>query len=77
MLAFAKEMKFNAVLYGGHEAWRSTDALKQAGVPVLLSLKYPELAADSDPTVEDSLRVLELRDKAPTTAGARPPAPLA
>ena len=70
MLAFAKEMKFNAVIYGGHEAWRSTDALKQAGVPVLLSLKYPERAADSDPTVDESVRVLELRDKAPTAAGA-------
>ena len=70
MLAFAKELKLNAVLYGGHEAWRSTDALKKAGVPVLVSLKYPEKAADSDPAAEESLRVLELRDKAPTSAGA-------
>ncbi|MDQ1472577.1 MAG: hypothetical protein QOJ99_4057, partial [Bryobacterales bacterium] len=70
MLAFAKELKLNAVLYGGHEAWRSADSLKKAGVPVLLSLKYPEKAADSDPATEESLRVLELRDKAPTSAGA-------
>jgi hypothetical protein len=70
MLAFAKEMKLNAVLYGGHEAWRSADVLKKSGVPVLLSLKYPEKAADSDPATEESLRVLELRDKAPTSAGA-------
>jgi hypothetical protein len=70
MLAFAKEMKLNAVIYGGHEAWRSADSLKKSGVPVLLSLKYPEKAADADPTAEESLRVLELRDKAPTAAGA-------
>lgn len=70
MLAFAKELKLNAVLYGGHEAWRSTDALKKSGVPVLLSLKYPEKALDTDPAAEESLRVLELRDKAPTAAGA-------
>jgi hypothetical protein len=70
MLAFAKEMKLNVVLYGGHEAWRSADALKKAGVPVLLSLKYPERAADADPANEEPLRVLELRDKAPGAAGA-------
>ena len=70
MLAFAKEIKLNAVLYGGHEAWRATDLLKKAGVPVLVSLKYPERAPDTDPAVEESLRVLELRDKAPTAAGA-------
>jgi hypothetical protein len=70
MLAFAKEMKLNAVLYGGHEAWRSAEVLKKSGVPVLLSLKYPEKALDFDPEAEESLRVLELRDKAPASAGA-------
>lgn len=70
MLAFAKELKVEAILYGGHEAWRSTDALKAAGNPVLLSLKYPERAPDSDPTLDEPLRVLELREKAPSAAGA-------
>ncbi len=69
MISFAKEMKLNAVIYGGHEAYRSADALKASGLPVLLSLKYPEKAADLDPAVDESIRVLELRDKAPTTAG--------
>jgi imidazolonepropionase-like amidohydrolase len=69
MISFAKEMKLNAVIYGGHEAWRSADALKASGLPVLLSLKYPEKAADLDPAVDESLRVLEMRDKAPTAAG--------
>ncbi len=70
MLAFAKEMKLNAVLYGAHEAWRATDALKKSGTPVLVSLKYPERAADSDPTMEEPMRTLILRDKAPSAAGA-------
>jgi imidazolonepropionase-like amidohydrolase len=70
MLAFAKELGMNAVLYGGHEAWRAADSLKKANVPVLLSLKYPEKALDTDPAAEESLRVLELRDKAPNSAGA-------
>jgi len=70
MLAFAKELKVNAVLYGGHEAWKSADAIKQAGTPVLVSLRYPEKAADPDPMLDEAERVLELRDKAPTAAGA-------
>jgi hypothetical protein len=69
MLAFIKELKLDAVLYGGHEAYKSAGVLKASGVPMLLSLKYPERNADPDPMLEESERVLELRDKAPTTAG--------
>jgi len=70
MVAFAREMKFNAVLYGGHEAWRDTDLLRKSNTPVLVSLKYPVKAADSDPALDEPLRTLELRDKAPAAAGA-------
>ena len=70
MLAFTKELKVNAILYGGNEAWRAADLLKQSGTPVLLSLKYPAKAPDSDPDVEEPLRVLEMREKAPSSAGA-------
>jgi len=70
MIAFAKEMKMNAVLYGGHEAWRDTDLLKKTNTPILVSLKYPVKAADSDPALDEPLRTLELREKAPTAAGA-------
>jgi hypothetical protein len=70
MLAFSKELKVNAILYGGNEAWRAADLLKQSGTPVLLSLKYPAKAADSDPEMEEPLRVLEMRQKAPQSAGA-------
>jgi imidazolonepropionase-like amidohydrolase len=70
MLALSKELKLNAVLYGGHEAWRAADLLKQSGTPVLIGLKYPERAPDSDPALDEPLRVLELREKAPSAAGA-------
>jgi imidazolonepropionase-like amidohydrolase len=44
--------------------------LKRANMPVLVSLKYPEKARDADPALDEPIRVLELREKAPSTAGA-------
>jgi hypothetical protein len=70
MLRFSKELKVNAILYGGDEAWRWTGPLKESGVPVLVSLKWPERPKDADPAVDDPLRTLELRDKAPSTPAA-------
>ncbi len=70
MIALARELKLNAVLYGGHEAWRAASLLKQTNTPVLLSLRYPEKARDADPAESEPVRVLELRDKAPTAPGA-------
>ncbi len=70
MVAFAKELKLSAILYGGQEAWRAADLLKRTDTPVLISLKYPEKARDVDPAEDEPLRVLELRDKAPASAGA-------
>ena len=70
MVKFSQEMKMNAVLYGGAEAWRETDLLKKTNTAVLVSLKYPEKAMGGDPTLDEPLLTLELRDKAPTAAGA-------
>ena len=70
MIAFGKELKTNVILYGGHEAWRDTDLLKKTNTPVLVSLKYPAKAADADPALDEPLRTLELREKAPSAAGA-------
>ncbi len=70
MLRFAAELKLNAVLYGAHEAHRAAAALKKAGVPVLVSLKWPERERDSDPEQIESLRVLEFRELAPSTPAA-------
>lgn len=70
MVSLAKELKLPAVIYGGHESWRAADLLKQANLPVLLSLKYPEKARDADPAADEPVRVLEYREKAPSSAGA-------
>ncbi len=70
MLRFAAELKLNAVLYGAHEAYNSTGILKQQRVPVLVNLRWPERSREPDPEAEESLRILELRDKAPSSAAA-------
>jgi len=67
MLRFAGELKLNAVLYGAVEGYRSADLLKNSNMPVLVNLKWPEKARDTDPEEEDSMRVLENRANAPST----------
>jgi imidazolonepropionase-like amidohydrolase len=68
MVRFGAELKQNTVLYGGLEAYRPEAAalLKKYNTPLLVSLKFPVRAADSDPDEPGILRVLEQRDKAPS-----------
>jgi imidazolonepropionase-like amidohydrolase len=70
IINFSKELKLNAVIYGAEEGWRGADLLAKAKYPVLVSLKWPVRNPDANPADEDSLRVLEMRDKAPTTPAA-------
>jgi hypothetical protein len=70
MLRFAAELKRPAILYGGHEAYRAVELLKKSGTPVLVSLRWPERDRDADPELKESLRVLELREKAPGAPAA-------
>ena len=67
MLRFAEEMRLNALLYGLPEGYRSADLLKKANAAVLVNLHWPEPQRDADPESPDSLQVLEVRDKAPST----------
>jgi imidazolonepropionase-like amidohydrolase len=69
MLNLAEELKVKLVLYGGDEAWRAADHLKKSDVPILISLKWPAQDKDIDPTKDEPVRVLTLRDKAPSTPG--------
>src|SRR5436305_5736459 len=68
MLKFSKELKQPTIIYGAREAFRpeAADLLKKAGATVLLSMRWPEKAADADPDDVDSMRTLETRDKAAT-----------
>lgn len=70
MIRFSKEFKPAAILYGVHEGYRVPELLKNAGLPVLLNLKWPEKPRDEDPDAPISLRTLEVRDRAPSTAAA-------
>jgi hypothetical protein len=70
MLRLAAELKQPAVLYGMREGYRAVDRLKRAGATVLVSLKWPEKARDADPEEDETLRALEVRDKAPSTPAA-------
>lgn len=67
LLRFSKEMHLHALLYGLPEGYKSADLLKDSNVPVLVNLKWPEKARDSDPEDTDNLRALEVRDHAPST----------
>ncbi len=69
MLSFGNELKTPFVLYGLHEAYRRVDQLKQANVPLLVSLKWPEKPKDADPNDIPNYRELEMREKAPAVPG--------
>lgn len=65
-IAFAKELKQPAILYGVHEGFERIDELKESSLPVLVNLHWPEKPKESDPTDVPSLRELESRAKAPS-----------
>jgi hypothetical protein len=72
MLKLSMELKQPTVIYGGRETFRedAIAALKKYNAPVLVSMKWPEKARDTDPDEMDSMRVLETRDKAPSAPAA-------
>lgn len=65
MLAFGAELHQPFVLYGLHEAFERVDQLKQAGNPVLVSLKWPEKPKGGDPNAVPNYRDLVMRQQAP------------
>lgn len=70
MIRLARDLKQQAILYGVPEGFQSSDLLKKANATVLVNLKWPEKAAESDPDDYESLRVLEVHDRAPGTPAA-------
>jgi imidazolonepropionase-like amidohydrolase len=69
-LRLANEWKIRAVLYGGQQGYEVAAALAASKIPVLVNLKWPERAKDSDPEAEQTLRELRFRDRAPGTPAA-------
>ncbi len=70
VLHLAADLNKPVVLYGAHEAYSRAELLKKTGTPVLVSLKWPERPREADPDAPEVLRMLELRDKAPSTPAA-------
>jgi len=70
MIRFAAELKRPAVLYGGHQAYQIADLVAKSSTPLLINLKWPEKPKDADPDAEESLRTLDLRDRAPSSPAA-------
>jgi imidazolonepropionase-like amidohydrolase len=70
MLRFSQELKLPVILYGLTEGYRSADLLANGNAPVLVNLKWPEKSPDADPDEPDALRILEVRENAPSTPAA-------
>jgi len=69
MIRFATELKQKPLLYGLPEGYRSADLLKKGNATALINLRWPEKPADTDPDDIPSMRVLEVRDQAPSGPG--------
>ncbi len=70
MVTFGQELDVPFMLYGGHDAAAAAGRLAKAKVPVLVSANWPQKPKDADPDARESLRVLELRERAPAVAAA-------
>ncbi len=70
VLRFGKELKVPFVLYGLHEGFKRVDELKSAGVPLLVSLKWPEKPKEADPADTPDYRELLRREQAPAVPAA-------
>jgi imidazolonepropionase-like amidohydrolase len=70
-LDLAQEFKLRAIIAGGEEAWKVADRLRDAQVPVLLSLDFPRRTTAAAPPEADPepLRILRERVEAPKCAG--------
>jgi len=60
----------SGVLYGGQMAYEVAAEIAAKKLPVLVNLKWPEAEKDADPEDKPSLRTLQFRDRAPSSAAA-------
>ena len=69
MVRFSEEPGYPVILYGMREGYRAVESLKEAGLPVLVSLDWPEKPKDPDPEAVETIRTLEDRDQAAAVPG--------
>jgi imidazolonepropionase-like amidohydrolase len=60
----------NGALYGGQMAYEVAPEIAAKKLAVLVNLKWPEAEKDADPDDKPSLRTLQFRDRAPSSAAA-------
>lgn len=66
----ARELKVPAVLYGVQQGYAVAGPIAASRFPALVNLDWPARPKDADPEAEESLAVLRLRDRAPSTPAA-------
>jgi imidazolonepropionase-like amidohydrolase len=69
-LALADRWKVRSAIYGAQQSYAVADALAARKLPVIINLKWPEKNKDADPDAEEPLRLLEFRDRAPSSPAA-------
>lgn len=69
-LVLGSELGVRTVVYGAQQGYEVAAELAEAGVPVLVNLRWPERTRDADPESEESLSSLRNRAWAPTTPQA-------
>ncbi len=70
VLDLAAAYKLDMILSGGAEAAGIASVLEERGIPVLLSVKYPEKERDGDPELREELNDLRRRIEAPSVGAA-------
>jgi hypothetical protein len=69
-IQLGRNIGVNTLVYGAHQGYEVADLLARENVPVLVSAKWPERSKDADPDAEEPLRILRMRDRAPSTPAA-------
>lgn len=66
-LDLASTLGVSPVVVGAHAGYDMALQLKQAGAAVVVNARWPEAPRDGDPDADEPLRVLRLRNRAPST----------
>ncbi len=66
-LRLGDEIGAQTIVYGAHQGYEVAGILAARKTPVLVSAKWPEREKDADPELEEPLRVLRFRERAPST----------
>jgi hypothetical protein len=69
-LELIERWQVSGAIYGGQMGYEVAPEIAARKLPVLVDLKWPEAERDADPEAKPSLRMLQFRDRAPSTPAA-------